>query len=944
MKKMINLALRTEYSFQKTYGFIDEIIGSQGDVVGVADINNTFSHFYLYEKCKELGKKPIFGVRLMVVRDPEERIPPRGQFGPEYIFIAKNYEGLIEIYKLVERAHECFYYRAHIGLVDVWKLSDNVIVIAPHFVLDERIDYIAVCNITSPVALKSDLPKVAINNNWMVNADDKEVYELFAGKRKVQKYSFTQHILSHDEWMVEFNNQEAIDNTHVIADMCNVEFPRAEPVIYKGTDKIRTLCRKGAKAKGINLKDPVYKARLKRELDLIKEKDFTDYFMIVQEMVNKAKEEMLVGPSRGSSAGSLVCYLLGITEIDPIKWGLLFERFIDINRFDMPDIDVDFPDVKRGRVVKELIKTNGRDNVKNIATIAKMNPKGAIGDFAKELGIPPEDVETLKNSIISRSGGDARKNYCMMDTLATTDVGKKFMEVYPQMEPVGRIEKHSRHSGTHAAGMIVATKPLHNFASVDPRDNTIQMDGKSAEKINLLKIDCLGLSTLTVLEEVAELIGMDYKDYYNLPIDDDKVYKIFRDVMVKGVFQFEGHALAGLCRTIKATNIEDIIAITALARPGPLHGGGAAKFSKIHSGQEEIEYVMKDKDVQRITEKTMGVIVYQEQVMQILREVGGFPWASVATVRKLISKKSGIELLNKFKLEFIEGSVKKGLDKEDVEAAWEKILKFAQYGFNRSHAVAYGLVSYWTAWAKVYHPLEFLVANLNHPKGTFSTMRLIREMLEMHKFKFIPFDSVLSEDKWRIVNGKVIGPLTNIDGIGNANAKAIMKKREIGAPNTPSIEKKLENPVTKFDIIYPCRHYWGELFRSPKRFGLHKKPTVIKKVDKKGEYLIVAQLIKKNVRDLNEAQNVIKRGGEVYDDNTKLLNITVEDDTGSIMCRINRFDFDKLGKEVAEDGEEETDWYLIKGKIISDEVIFLFISDIHKLGDGYSEGQTIRDL
>ena len=221
---------------------------------------------------------------------------------------------------------------------------------------------------------------------------------------------------------------------------------------------------------------------------------------------------------------------------------------------------------------------------------------------------------------------------------------------------------------------------------------------------------------------------------------------------------------------------------------------------------------MKDKDVQRITEKTMGVIVYQEQIMQILRDVGGFPWKSVGIVRKLISKKSGIKLLDEFKLEFIAGAVKKGIEKEDVEAAWEKILKFAQYGFNRSHAVAYGLVSYWTAWAKVYHPLEFLVSNLNHPKNTFSSIRLLREMKETSTFDFIPFDSELSEDVWRIIDGKVVGPLTNIDGVGKANATAIMKKRLTGAANTPSIQKKLDDPKTKFDIIYPCDYYWGGLY------------------------------------------------------------------------------------------------------------------------------------
>lgn len=944
MKKMINLSLRTEFSFQKTFGKVSDVIATQKDIVGVADINSTFAHYHLNKLCKAQNKKPIFGVRLMVVQLPEERIPPRGQFGPEYIFIAKNYAGLKEIYKLVERAYDCFYYRPHIGLVDVWQLSQNVIVIAPHFEIDERIDYIALCNITSPVAWTSSIPKVAINNNWTINADDFEVYELFAGKRKVEKFTFPQHILSNDEWLFHFKDQEAIDNTHVIAEMCNVEFPIAEPVKYSGKEKIKTLCRQGAKKKGVDLKDRVYRDRFRREMQLIKDKKFVDYFLVVAEMVNKAKKEMLVGPSRGSSAGSLVCYLLGITEIDPIKWDLLFERFIDVDRMDMPDIDIDFPDEKRESVVRELKRTNGREKVKSIATISEMKPRGAIGDFAKELGIPESEVENIKNSIISRSGGDARANNCMMDTFTTTDIGLNFIDQYPNMECVGRIENHARHSSVHAAGVIVATRPLNEFASVDPRDNTVQLDKIAAENMNLLKIDCLGLSTLTVLEEVSKLAGFDYKYFYELPTDDDEVFKIFRDVKTKGIFQFEGYALEGLCKKIKVRHIEDIIAITALARPGPLHGGGAGKFSKIHSGDEEIEYIMQDKDIIKITEKTMGVIVYQEQVMSILHRVGGFPMEHVGRVRKIISHKSGKDLLDKFKSNFIEGASKKGIAVEDIETAWKKIIEFAQYGFNRSHAVAYGLISYWTAWCKKYHPIEFLVANLNHPKSIDSSMRLIREMKETHNIELIPFDINLSEDKWISIENKVIGPLTNIDGIGKKNAPAIIRKRKTGEPNTPSMEEKLQNPVTKFDIIYPCRHYWGKMFKTPKRYGLFERPTEVNRINKKGEYLLIARLMKKNVRDLNELTNVIKRGGEIFEDNTKLLNITVEDDTGSLMCRINRFDFDKMGVQVAEEGEENKDWYLIKGNIINDDVIFLFISEIHKLGDGVSNGQTINDL
>ena len=945
MKQMINLALRTEFSFQKTYGYLEDVVATQDKVVGVADIENTFAHFYLDQECKKQNKKAIFGVRLMVVKNAENKVKPRGQYGPEYIFLAKNHEGLMEIHDLVERSIECMYFRRHIGLVDVWKLSENVIVITHHFEMDERIDYIALNHMTSPVALASDIPKVAIVNNQIVNAEDKEVYQLFAGKRKTENWTYPTHILSTAEWFAEFGDEEAINNTHVIADQCNVVFPEAEPVKYKGDRKIKTWCRKGAKKLGIDLKDPVYKERLKFELDLIREKDFIDYFLIVAEMVEKAKEYQLVGPGRGSSGGSLVCFLMGITTLDPIKWDLLFARFIDLNRDDMPDIDIDFPDTKRQSVIDELVRTNGKENVKNIGTISEMRTKGAIGDFAKELGIEPDEVEAVKNSIVEVSSGDARFGESLKIAFEETEIGKLFIEKYPNMKLVERIEQHSRHSGIHAAGVIVSSRPIKEFASINPSNNTMQLEGKPAETMGLLKMDCLGLANLSILEEVAALAGFDFRKYYDLEYNDDSVFKLFRDKRLKGIFQFEGPALSGLCRTIKVRHIEDIVAITALARPGPLHGGGAAKFSKIHQGLEEIEYVMDDPDIERITKKTMGVIVYQEQVMQIMRDVGGFPWKKVGTIRKLVSKKGGKEQLDKFRIEFIEGAVNKGLKREDVEEAWRKILEFAAYGFNRSHSVAYGMVSYWTAWAKTHYPLEFLVANLNSGGAPANKKRLIREMKKHHEFELISFDYDLSEEKWTLQDGnKIVGSLTNVDGIGVANAKVIMRKRENGEKHAAGIAKKLENPVTKFDIIYPCEHYWGGMFRTPSRYGLYEAPTTVENITEKGDYLLVAQLMKKNVRDLNELQNVLKRGGEVYEDNTKLLNITVEDDTGSIMCRVNRFDYEKLGVKVAEEGEEEKDWYLIKGRIISDDIIFLFISEIFKLGDGYSEGETIRDI
>lgn len=945
MKQIINLALRTEYSFQQTYGYLSNIVEEEkSNSIGIADIGNTFSHFYLYEKCKELGKKPIYGVRLMVVKAPEEKIKPRGQWGPEYVFIAKNHKGLVEIHELVSRSIQCMYYRRHIGLIDVWGLSENVFVIAEHFEVDERIDYIALNHRTSPVAFASSIPKVAMNNNILHKAEDKEVYQLFSGSRKKENWTYPMHILSTAEWYSEFKDEEAINNTHIIASKCNVEFKIGDPVRYNGENKIRTVCRKGAKRLKIDLKNKEYKERFDREMKLIKEKNFVDYFLIVSDMIEKAKKEMLVGPARGSSGGSLVCFLMGITTLDPIKWNLLFDRFIDVNRHDMPDIDIDFPDRKRQSVVDELIRSNGAERVKNIATVSGMKPRGAIGSFAKELKIEGEEIESIKNSIISVSSGDARYGEAMRSTFSDTEIGKKFIEKYPSMEIVEKIENHARHTGKHAAGVIVSSSPIVEFASINPIDNTMQMEGKSAEKINLLKIDCLGLATLSVLEDISTLAGFDFRDFYELDYKDDKAFKLLRDGNVKGIFQFEGNALAGLCRTIKVRHIEDMIAITALARPGPLHGGGAAKFSKVHQGLEEIEFIMDDPDIRKITEDTMGVIIYQEQVMQIMRQVAGFPWERVSFMRKVISKKGGKEAIDEFRERFISGSIEKGINKDDAESAWKNILEFAQYGFNRSHAVAYGMVSYWTAWSKAHYPIEFLIANLNSGQDVANKKRLIREMKNNYEFEIVPVDKKSSGEEWKQVGDRIVGPLTNIDGIGLKNATVIIRKRDSGEPLAKGIQEKMNNLKTSFDILYPCEHYWGKMFANPGRYGLYDSPTRIEEIKHVGQYLVIAQLMKKNIRDLNELQNVMSRGGELYEDRTKLLNITVEDDTGVIMGRIGRDDYDEIGLVVAEEGEEEKDWYIIKGKIIGEDILFLFISEIHKLGDGYSEGQTIRDI
>ena len=272
---------------------------------------------------------------------------------------------------------------------------------------------------------------------------------------------------------------------------------------------------------------------------------------------------MAVGPSRGSSAGSLVCYLMGITEIDPLEYDLYFERFIDINRFDQPDIDVDFQDDKRHLVIKYLEKKYGKDNVAQIGNINRLKPKSAITRFAQALGVPVDDVIELKDAIMERSGGDARANDCMEDTFTDTDAGKKFIKNYPAMEVVKHIEAHPSHTGVHAGGILVCNNPITDYCGVNSRDKKRigMLDKKDAEVVNLLKIDALGLRTLSIIAGVCDQIGKPYPWMYEIPVDDPATFKVFNDHRFNGIFQFEGSAVQGLAKQMPIDNIEDIAAL-----------------------------------------------------------------------------------------------------------------------------------------------------------------------------------------------------------------------------------------------------------------------------------------------------------------------------------------------------------------------------------------------
>ena len=919
---MINVRLRSEYSFRKAFGPIQKVVETaEGDVMGISD-SGTWGHVAFSKACKKAGKKPLFGVEIPIVEDATERSK---QPTNEMTFIAKNNDGLRELYQLVTKStdKDHFYYHPRLSYEHLFDISKNIIILTgTHPILGllplaKKEDmYFEINPMTTKNnfnwAKEKGFNFVATSDNYYPKPEDKKAYEVLVGRNRHDRTA-PMHILNEWEWKdaLPWAPQEAIDMTYKIALDCNVDLPTAQMISFHSDKTLRQMCVEGAKPREIDLSDPVYKARLDRELKLIADKDFEDYFYVIADMINYAKEHMLVGPARGSSAGSLVCYLIGITDIDPIEHDLLFERFIDITRADLPDIDIDFQDDRREMVFEYIRQKYGAEKVAHLGTVSRYKAKSTISEVAKELGIPAWEVNDLKGAIIERSGGDSRAAFCILDTFNDLDIGRQILEKYPQMRVAADMENHARHNGVHAAGIIITEDPVSLYCSVSGQTGAAQIDKKDAEDLNLLKIDALGLRTLSVLQDVLDQIGWSREKLLKHPLDDEKAFELLNDEKYAGIFQFEGYALQSLTRQMKVHNFEDIASITALARPGPLNSGGTTQYIKRKIGEKPVEYLHPM--TEEITKVTYGVVVYQEQVMNIARDVGKLSWEDVSQLRKAMSKSLGEEFFDGYWQKFKVGAIENGIDEDQAQTIWKNINTMGSWAFNRSHAIAYGLVSYWCCVLKSRFPLEFAAACLRNVKDDDQGVRLLREVSK-EGLGYKSYDKYRSGMNWSVQNGELIGGLIGIKGVGPKMAEDIINRRELKQPLTPRQEKLLDNGETPYDDIFECERRFGHIKADPLAHNIKTPIIEIQdlEADNPGTYVFFGKLKEKNLRDMNEAVNLAKRGGRKVDSNNLWLNMTFEDDTGPIISTVDRFKYNKLGKPIVEDGKIG-DWYLIKG-------------------------------
>jgi DNA polymerase III subunit alpha len=538
--------------------------------------------------------------------------------------------------------------------------------------------------------------------------------------RRISFQNYNLFIQTREEIQADFNKSnitrtDIYDNTMEIADKVKeYDFHQGLDLLpvpkTDADERLRELSEKGLE--GLQkASDPIYKERLEEELSVIASKNFASYFLVVADMINWAKDNNIkVGPGRGSAAGSLVCYALGITDVDPIKYDLLFFRFINPERNDFPDIDTDFED-RRRKEVKDYLKKRFK-HVASISTYTYFKDKGVVRDAARVFMVPLQEVNRAMKSIDT------------FEDFIESPNTKEFRQRYPEVVWLAeRLRGRIRSVGVHAAGVVVAKDDIRKFAPVESREDSqdkvsgripvVAYDMDTVADIGLIKLDALGLKTLSVISDTLDSIKKRHKKDINLsdlPMDDPKVYQMLSEGYTKGVFQAEATPYTNLLMKMGVDKFEDLAASNALVRPGAMNTVGASYINRKH-GREAVQYTHPI--TRPFTENTYGVIIYQEQVMQACVHLGGMSWSEADKVRKIIGKKKDAKEFDQFKDRFIDGA-SKHISKKQAEDLWHTFEAHAGYSFNRSHAVAYSMLSYYTAWLKTYYPLEFMFSILKN--------------------------------------------------------------------------------------------------------------------------------------------------------------------------------------------------------------------------------------
>jgi len=670
---------------------------------------------------------------------------------------------------------------------------------------------------TAELAKSSGIQLVATNDVHYVNKEDARAHQLLIAigeGRTVNGHDgnleSNKYLRSAEEMWQIFGAElpESITNTVKIAELCELEIPQGDdvrqlpsyPIPIKGMsadDYFEQVLGDGFEERLKEEWQPridngtlihnldEYRKRLDIEIATIKKMGFAGYFLIVWDFIKYARDKNIpIGPGRGSAAGSLAAYVMRITDVDPLQYELLFERFLNPERISMPDIDIDFCIRGRGDVINHVTEFYGQESVCQIITFGTMASRAAIKDVGRALGMEFGAVEKVAKMIPPPIRG---RNVSISQALETVPELKKAYESDKQIKELVdlalKLEGCSRHTSVHAAGVVISPKPLHELVPVKTNDRdefTSQYPMNDLEKVGMLKMDFLGLTTLTIIADtlasMKERLGVEI-DWTKIPTNDEKTMQLFGEGRTEAIFQFESSGMADMCRRLRPKELEDLSALNALYRPGPLDGGMIDDFIDRHRGDKPVEYILPE--MEDILAKTFGVLVYQEQIMQLAQKLAGYSLGQADLMRRAMGKKK-IEEMAVHEETFISGAIKNGIHRKTAKEIFDLMSKFADYGFNRSHSMAYAVLAFQTAYLKAHYPAYFYAAVLSHEAQDSAKVYKYSTELKSMGLSLLPPDVNESGEGFTPIDDTVRYGLTAIKGMGASSVASIVEARKSG--------------------------------------------------------------------------------------------------------------------------------------------------------------------
>lgn len=818
-----HLQVYTSYSFQQSTILIKELcqqakhLGYQA--LAINDVNSMYGVAEFYGVCKSYGLKPVIGMEATVLIE-----------GDKYslLLYAKDTPGYFDLIKISTKIQlsadhaidleGLYVYSEHLYVVsgcqegiiersldkEMDVLADNYVSLLKNKFHDNF--FLCIQNHGLLIQQKRNQKLIELASKYQVKVccsnevrylQEKDALALDLLHASSLNYTLdkmhepitTQLYLKDANSMCSLFNQEYIDNTNFILSSCNVTIPMGEmhlpkydlPETVDTNAYLKQLCNVGLNKRLNGNVNQTYQARLEKELGVIQKMGFCDYFLIVFDYVRFAKKEgILVGPGRGSAAGSLVAYVLGITNVDPIEHDLLFERFLNEERISMPDIDVDFQDNRREEVVAYITQKYGKDNVAQIVTFSTYGPKVALRDLAKVMNIPTARVDILSKMIPTDLKSKKSIAQLMEESYEFSSFVNKDDLLSKIIQSAIIVEKLPRNISTHAAGIVLSKDVLMHVVPLAKTNTGVisQYSKKYIESIGLLKMDVLGLRNLTLLQYMIEDIERVYHkkiNINNLDTNDQKTFELFRRGDTFGIFQLESTGIRNLIRSMQCDCFNDIVATIALYRPGPMENNPIYIARK--TKKEAIIYPLEQ--LKPILEPTYGIFIYQEQIMQVATLIAGFSLSKADILRKAMSDKN-LETMKSLKQEFLDGGVQNGYNKEEVSHIYDLIEKFADYGFNKSHSVVYAQIAYQQAYIKANFPLVFFSSNLsNDQSSATSKLRIIQEM-KKNNMMLLPPSINKSTNRFTIEGDNIRYSLLAVKNIGQAGYQAIIDARQAG--------------------------------------------------------------------------------------------------------------------------------------------------------------------